>query len=184
MPPLTGLEAFLDWNSTKMPLLRSFRAPCLSVFISLHPRLRSQTALLRCEQRRTVCEQTRTGVRAKANSFCSSFSHFDGVSRPCGVVAPFIRQRRASGGNGLSSLQLALPPVATRNGLALTLRIGAPVTFDDCSPLLAHFCSPLKSSRHCLRSGLLLFGLDATKNRLMSPRAADRGSASDPRAKD
>jgi hypothetical protein len=40
--------------------------------------------------------------------------------------APSYSQERASGGNELSNSKFALPPVATRNGLASLLRIGAP----------------------------------------------------------
>ena len=39
---------------------------------------------------------------------------------------------QASGGDGLSNLQFASPPVATRNGLALPARIGASGTARIC----------------------------------------------------
>jgi hypothetical protein len=87
--------------------------------------------------------KTAVAVRAKANSvranpdkcaskgehpqgyfLCDSEAFRISLTRRRAVDS----QRQASGGNELSSLLLALPPVATRNGLAKTLRIGAPVT--------------------------------------------------------
>src|SRR2546426_9363960 len=43
------------------------------------------------------------------------------------VPAPCCSRGPASGGEELSSLQLASPPVATRNGLARPVRTGAPL---------------------------------------------------------
>ena len=57
------------------------------------------------------------------------FSVFAGLRIP-DTHRAVIGAARASGGDGLRALQLAEPPVATRNGLARAARIGASATVD------------------------------------------------------
>ena len=104
-------------------------------------------------------------VRAKANSVRANpdkraskgeqFQKLNGPYSQCRVRSRAVYSRwRVSGGNGLPNTQFALSPVATRNGLTSPTRIGATRLSELCPPLLARFCSPLKSSRHRKLSGL------------------------------
>ena len=67
---------------------------------------------------------------------------------------------RASGGDEIPSLQLASPPVATRNGLAPPVRIGASPTVNNIALCLAHISPDISylghHARECLESQTLL----------------------------